>query len=75
MKKTIDLKDNVYEIYQKTPEIIDLLFELGFQDIIKPGMLHTVGRFMTIPKGAMMKKINLDLVRERLLEEGYEIIE
>ena len=38
MKKTIDFKDSVYEIYQKTPEITDILFELGFQDIVKPGM-------------------------------------
>ena len=75
MKKTIDFKDSVYEIYQKTPEIIDILFELGFQDIVKPGMLHTAGRFMTIPKGALMKKISLDLIIEKLFEQGFEIIE
>ena len=75
MKKTIDFKDSVYEIYQKTPEIIDILFELGFQDIVKPGMLHTAGRFMTIPKGALIKKISLDLIKEKLFEQGFEIIE
>jgi len=75
MEKTIDLKNTVYEIYQKTPEILDVLFELGFQDIIKPGMLNTAGRFMTIPKGAAMKKMNLDLIKAKLEENGYRIIE
>lgn len=75
MKKTIDFKDSVYEIYQKTPEITDILFELGFQDIVKPGMLHTAGRFMTIPKGALMKKISLDLIKDKLFERGFEVIE
>lgn len=75
MEKTIDLKNTVYEIYQKTPEILDVLFELGFQDIIKPGMLNTAGRFMTIPKGAVMKKINLDLIKAKLEEKGYKVIE
>lgn len=75
MEKTIDLKNTVYEIYQKTPEILDVLFELGFQDIIKPGMLNTAGRFMTIPKGAAMKKINLESIKVRLEEKGYKVIE
>ncbi len=75
MERTIDLKNTVYEIYQKTPEILDVLFELGFQDIIKPGMLNTAGRFMTIPKGAVMKKINLDLIKAKLEEKGYKVIE
>ena len=40
-----------------------MLAELGFSDIAKPGMLESVGRFMTIPKGAALKKIPLADVR------------
>ena len=34
----------------------NILAEIGFVDILKPGMLNTAGRFMTIPKGAAMRK-------------------
>lgn len=75
MGKIIDLNKTVYEIYSESPEITDILMELGFKDIGKPGMLKTVGRFMTIPKGAAMKKISLDTIKETLINKGYEIKE
>lgn len=49
--------------------------ELGFEDITKPGMLNTVGRFMTIPKGAAMKGISLAKVKEVFEEKGFKIID
>lgn len=73
--KIIDLNINVYELCKKYEELPDILHELGFVDIIKPGMLHTVGRFMTIKKGADLKKINLDLIKDKLIEHGYKIID
>lgn len=75
MNKEIDLSKTVYEICSSNPEIPDILYELGFQDIVKPGMLHTAGRFMTIPKGAAMKKISMDDVRRSFEEKGYTIHE
>lgn len=38
-------------------------------------MLSTAGRFMTIPKGAAMKGIDLDAVKEALEDKGYIIKE
>lgn len=75
MGKIIDFNKTVYEIYLETPEITDLLSEIGFTDITKPGMLKTVGRFMTIPKGAAMKKISLDTIKDTFKNKGYEIKE
>ena len=75
MNKEIDLSKTVYEIGSKYPEILEVLYELGFHDIVKPGMLNTAGRFMTIPKGAAMKKINMDDVKKSLVEKGYTIHE
>lgn len=74
MSKSIDLRKSVFDICQEYPEIPDLLFELGFHDIVKPGMLHTAGRFMTIPKGAAMKKIDLMQVKMMLEERGFQVI-
>ena len=73
MSKSIDLRKSVFDICQEYPEIPDLLFELGFHDIVKPGMLHTAGRFMTIPKGAAMKKIDLMQVKMMLEEKGFQV--
>lgn len=75
MGKVIDLNKTVYEIYLEVPEITEVLSELGFTDITKPGMLKTVGRFMTIPKGATMKKISLETIKDTLINKGYQIKE
>jgi hypothetical protein len=32
-----------------------------------------MGRFMTIPKGAIAKKIELNLIIQTLQEHGYEV--
>jgi len=75
MSKTIDLKKTVYEIHKDNPEILEIMRELGFNDITKPGMLNTAGRFMTIPKGAAMKGISIEKIKQVFLEKGYEIRE
>ena len=72
-EKTIDLSKSVYELSNQHPEIIDILKELGFQDITKPGMLSTVGRCMTIPKGAAAKKIDLASIKNAMLGHGFVI--
>ena len=75
MNKKVDLSNTVYELCKEYPEIADILSELGFYDILKTGMLQTVGRFMTIPKGAVMKKISLDRIIETLTEHDFQIVE
>lgn len=71
--KSINLNKPVQKLCAESPELIDIIRELGFTDIIKPGMLATAGRFMTIPKGAAMKKIDMETVRQTLEGRGYEI--
>lgn len=70
----IDLNKSVFELCAENPELPELLAELGFKDITKPGMLSTVGRFMTIPKGALMKKIDLNAIKDTLKAHGYEVL-
>lgn len=70
--KALDFNQTVYALASEHPEIIPIMKELGFGDIVKPGMLDTAGRFMTIPKGAKMKGIDLGLIKKAFRERGYE---
>lgn len=56
MIKVINLNDSIYNLHSKNPEIVEVLYELGFSDIKKPGMLNTAGRFMTIKKVLLWKR-------------------
>lgn len=73
-EKQIDLSKSVYELCNQYPELAQILSEIGFKDITKPGMLVSVGRFMTLPKGAIAKKIEIDSIKHSLEEHGFEII-
>lgn len=75
MDKRIDLSRTVYELCKEYPEIIEILVDLGFQEIRKAGMLQTAGRFMTIPKGAAMKNIRMERIKECFMEQGFQIEE
>lgn len=72
--KQIDLKNSVYELCNKYPELPEILAQIGFKDITKPGMLTTVGRFMTLEKGAIAKKIDIDIIINTLEKHGYDIM-
>lgn len=71
----ININQTIQSIVLNHPDVKDILFELGFKDIVKPGMLQTVGRFMTIQKGAELKNIALPLIKETFNQHGYEITE
>ena len=73
--RKIDLTQSVFALCSQYPELVGVLAELGFSDIAKPGMLETVGRFMTIPKGAALKKIPLSGIRAALTDHGFSIDE
>lgn len=73
--KTVDLKKTVYDICNTYPEAIKIIESLGFTDIVKPGMLATAGRFMTLPKGALLKKIDLNHIKQVFREHGFDVIE
>jgi len=64
----------LYELVGKHPEIKEIMVELGFKDIVKPGMLQSVGRVMTIEKGARMKSIDLALIKRTLEEHGFLLV-
>ncbi|HEY8499926.1 MAG TPA: DUF1858 domain-containing protein [Clostridia bacterium] len=75
MSTIIDLSKSVCEICDEHPEVVEIMKDLGFENITNPGMLKTAGRFMTIPKGAAMKKIPMEKIREAFAAKGYELKE
>lgn len=75
MNRAVNLRSTIYDICSIYPEIATVLYELEFKDILKPGMLSTAGRFMTISRGAQMKKIDMEVIKERFLEKGYLLME
>ncbi|WP_414841179.1 DUF1858 domain-containing protein [Enterococcus saccharolyticus] len=69
----LDLSKSVYELVTAYPQLKDMMFDIGFKEIAKPGMLQTAGRYMTIPKGAKMKKIPLEEVIVLFEANGFEV--
>ena len=74
MAKKLDLNKTVYELTQEYPELIEIMAGLGFTEITKKPMLHSVGKIMTIPKGAKMKNISMMDVVTTLMGKGFELV-
>ena len=74
MKKQIDLNRTVFELTQDYPELVEIMAKLGFTEITKKPVLHSVGKLMTIPKGAKMKNIPMTDVVTALMASGFELI-
>jgi hypothetical protein len=75
MSKIINLNKSVFDLSKENPEIIEIMKELGFDSITNPAMLNTMGKFMTIPKGAAMKKIDMNLIKDAFAKKGYTVQE
>ncbi len=71
LEKYIDVKQTIYQIVTAYPEIVEILKNIGFTEIIKPGMISTMGRFMTLKQGCSLRKIDYDQLKTRLSEQGY----
>lgn len=73
MTKPLDLKKTIYELVQVYPEFIQVMEELGFSSITNPTMLTTVGRVMTLPKGATVRGLDLEKIKQELAKRGYQV--
>lgn len=73
--KTLDFARTVYELCKEDPQVIEIMKELGFEQITNAASLNTVGRFMTIPGGAVMKNIELEKIKDAFTKKGYSIKE
>lgn len=73
--KRLELSRSLYDLVKEFPEVKEIMAGLGFADIGKPGMLQTAGRYITIPKGARLKKIPMTEITAAFEAAGFELIE
>ncbi|AIQ21544.1 MULTISPECIES: DUF1858 domain-containing protein [unclassified Paenibacillus] len=74
MEKMLRMDESIFEMVSRHPEVVEIMVELGFKDIAKPGMLQTAGRFMTLSKGIKLKKMDLNTVKLAFERHGFEIM-
>lgn len=72
--KPLDLSRSVYDLVKEYPELQQIMYDLGFTEINKKAMLHSVGKIMTIPKGAKMKGISMPDLISTLTSKGFKIV-
>ncbi len=70
----IDFSKPLYELVNQYPIVKEIMLEIGFKEITQPGMLQTAGRYVTIPKGAKLKKIPLEQVIAAFEAKGFTIV-
>jgi hypothetical protein len=69
----ISSKESIYDLSKKYPQIVDIMAEAGFSDILKPMMLQTAGRYMDLEKGARVKNINWESIENSFIGHDFEI--
>lgn len=68
---TININETILSLVTKDSNLKDILNDLGFKEIVKPGMIQTVGRFMTLKAGSSMRNIELSVIVKTLEDKGY----
>lgn len=63
----------VYQLTQSYPEIIDIMASLGFTEIRRKAMRHSVGKIVTLAKGAAMRGIDVGEIVEALQHHGFAV--
>ena len=73
MEKKLDLSKSVYDLVTEYPEVIDIMKGLGFSEITNKVMLNSVGKIMTIPKGAKMKGVSMVDIVGAFMKAGFTL--
>ncbi|MCF7925284.1 MAG: DUF1858 domain-containing protein [Candidatus Izimaplasma sp.] len=73
--KIIKKSTSIFDLVKAYPDIKEIMVELGFKDLTKPGMLQTAGRIMTLEKGSKMKHIPMKQIIDVFQNHGYQLID
>ncbi|OIO04726.1 MAG: hypothetical protein COX65_03955 [Elusimicrobia bacterium CG_4_10_14_0_2_um_filter_56_8] len=74
-EKKADLNKTLYELTTEYPELIDILFGLGFAGVKNPQMRETHGKLMTVKTGCGHLGLDLGQVSEILRSKGFTVTE
>ena len=73
MEKKLDLSKSVYDLVTEYPEVTEIMKSLGFSEITNKVMLNSVGKIMTIPKGAKMKGVTMVDIVGAFMKAGFTL--
>lgn len=73
--KKLSSKISIYKLSQECEQTLDVMKKLGFEDIVKPGMLQTAGRIMTLKKGCDFRKFDYEVAKAAFKEVGIIFVE
>ena len=73
MEKKLDLSKSVYDLVKEYPEVTEIMKSLGFSEITNKVMLNSVGKIMTIPKGAKMKGVSMMDIVGAFMKAGFTL--
>ena len=75
MEKLISLTDSIYNIVNKYEEVIEVMEILGFEGMTNKNTINTVGRIMSLSKGAKFKNIDIKIIKDEFEKHGFIVKE
>ena len=75
MAKVISLSDSIYNLVNKHVEVIKIMEELGFEGMTNRKTINTVGRIMTLQKGAKFKSIDINKIKQEFEKNNFIVEE
>ena len=75
MDKIISLTDSIYNLVKKYNEVIEIMEDLGFEGMTNRNTINTVGRIMTLQKGAKFKNIDIKKIISEFEKHNFIVEE
>ena len=75
MEKTISLTDSIYNIVNQHDDVVIIMQKLGFEGMTKKSTINTVGRIMTLQKGASLKNIDIQIIIDEFEKNNFIVKE
>ncbi len=75
MKKVISLTDSIYNLVTTFDEVVEIMENLGFEGMTNKKTINTVGRIMTLKKGAQFKKMDIQILKDEFEKYGFIVKE